>query len=95
MLWPGSWKAVSQNVQSGTGGIDPPATGETQTTGEAVVFDVFSDSTATERWPQLERGYSSNDYGTIQAMVAVEWDDIEHEDLDVEPADLLDCSEGD
>ncbi len=93
MLWPGSWKAVSQNVQSDTGGIDPPATGE-QRTAESLVFDVLSESTVAERWPQLERGYSSNDFVTIQAAVAVEWDDIDHEDLHVEPEALLDCAEG-
>ncbi|MFD1647217.1 hypothetical protein [Haloarchaeobius litoreus] len=86
---------MSQNVHSDTGGIDPPAAGETQQTGESLVFDVLSDSTVTERWPQLARGYSGNDFATIRATVAVEWDDIEHEDLDVEPADLLDCAEGD
>ena len=86
---------MSQNVQSDTGGIDPPATGETQPTGESLVFDVLSDSTVTERWPQLARGYAENDFATIRAAVAVEWDDIEHEDLDAEPADLLDCAEGD
>lgn len=83
---------MSQNVQSDTGGIDPPATGEMP--GEPLVFDVLSDSTVTDRWPQLERGYTANDFATIRASVAVEWDDIEDEDLDVEPSELLDCLEG-
>lgn len=85
----GELEAVSQNVHSDTGGIDPPATGE-----ESLVFDVLSEATVVDRWPQLERGYSSNDFGAIRATVAVEWDDIEHEDLEVEPEDLLDCSGG-
>jgi hypothetical protein len=65
-----------------------------QRTGESLVFDVLSESMVTERWPQLERGYSANDFLAIQATVAVEWDDIDHEDLDVEPEELLDCAEG-
>lgn len=83
---------MSQNVRSDTGGIDAPATGETRS--ESLEFDVLCDSAATDRWPQLQRGYSSNDFDTIRATVAVEWDEIDHEDLAAEPAELLDCAEG-
>ncbi|WP_267640895.1 hypothetical protein [Haloarchaeobius amylolyticus] len=47
------------------------------------------DESASERWPQLARGYGENDFTTVRASVAGEWQAIDHEDLHVDPEDCL------
>ncbi|WP_439027596.1 hypothetical protein [Haloarchaeobius sp. DT45] len=57
---------------------------------EDALLGVHYDSESViERWPQLARGYGENDFTMVRATVAGEWDSIDHEDLHVDPEDIL------
>ncbi|WP_435347792.1 hypothetical protein [Haloarchaeobius sp. HRN-SO-5] len=85
-----SYHVHADGGDRGTARLESDAEG-----GTVLGFDALEHRTAPDRWPQLARGHASNDFVSLRVSVAYEWDDVDHEDLHVDPAELLDLSGGD